>query len=125
MLEGGAGVPISSPYCPDNTLPLLETVSEDQEIHARRNNGQLLDAAVLSSSFVSFFRSVRSPNLIQLLGPFELTCSMCVRNRKRNDVLFNQYCEEVRSLIRSSWWSDWQLRYSCCKYPIIRVETAA
>jgi len=39
MLEGGAGVPLSSPYCPDNTLPLLETVSEDQEIHARRNNG--------------------------------------------------------------------------------------
>ncbi|XP_025072892.1 FERM domain-containing protein 5 isoform X3 [Pogonomyrmex barbatus] len=38
MLEGGAGVPLSSPYCPDNTLPLLETVSEDQEIHARRNN---------------------------------------------------------------------------------------
>ncbi|XP_050458466.1 FERM domain-containing protein 5 isoform X2 [Cataglyphis hispanica] len=37
MLEGGAGV-LSSPYCPDNTLPLLETVSEDQEIHARRNN---------------------------------------------------------------------------------------
>lgn len=39
MLEGGPGVPLSSPYCPDNTLPLLETVSEDQEIHARRNNG--------------------------------------------------------------------------------------
>ncbi|XP_024879898.1 FERM domain-containing protein 5 isoform X1 [Temnothorax curvispinosus] len=38
MLEGGAGVPLSSPYCPDNTLPLLETVSEDQEIHTRRNN---------------------------------------------------------------------------------------
>ncbi|KAL0134325.1 hypothetical protein PUN28_001254 [Cardiocondyla obscurior] len=38
MLEGGAGVPLSSPYCPDNTLPLLETVSEDQEILARRNN---------------------------------------------------------------------------------------
>ncbi|XP_032679021.1 FERM domain-containing protein 5 isoform X3 [Odontomachus brunneus] len=38
MLEGGSGVPLSSPYCPDNTLPLLETVSEDQEIHARRNN---------------------------------------------------------------------------------------
>ncbi|XP_072750848.1 FERM domain-containing protein 5 isoform X3 [Anoplolepis gracilipes] len=37
MLEGGAGI-LSSPYCPDNTLPLLETVSEDQEIHARRNN---------------------------------------------------------------------------------------
>ncbi|KAL6430471.1 hypothetical protein ACFW04_007821 [Cataglyphis niger] len=37
MLEGGAGV-LSSPYCPDNTLPLLETVSEDQEIHVRRNN---------------------------------------------------------------------------------------
>ncbi|GAB1861962.1 FRMD5 protein [Camponotus japonicus] len=37
MLEGGAGV-LSSPYCPDNTLPLLETVSEDQEINARRNN---------------------------------------------------------------------------------------
>ncbi|XP_012539417.1 FERM domain-containing protein 5 isoform X3 [Monomorium pharaonis] len=37
MLDG-AGVPLSSPYCPDNTLPLLETVSEDQEIHARRNN---------------------------------------------------------------------------------------
>ncbi|XP_015182396.1 PREDICTED: FERM domain-containing protein 5 isoform X4 [Polistes dominula] len=38
MSEGGTGVPLSSPYCPDNTLPLLETVSEDQEIHARRNN---------------------------------------------------------------------------------------
>ncbi|CAK9797725.1 FERM domain-containing protein 5 [Anthophora plagiata] len=38
MSEGGTGVPFSSPYCPDNTLPLLETVSEDQEIHARRNN---------------------------------------------------------------------------------------
>ncbi|XP_046600760.1 FERM domain-containing protein 5 isoform X5 [Neodiprion lecontei] len=37
MCESG-GVPFSSPYCPDNTLPLLETVSEDQEIHARRNN---------------------------------------------------------------------------------------
>ncbi|XP_048513685.1 FERM domain-containing protein 5 isoform X5 [Athalia rosae] len=37
MCDGG-GVPFSSPYCPDNTLPLLETVSEDQEIHARRNN---------------------------------------------------------------------------------------
>ncbi|XP_015594364.1 FERM domain-containing protein 5 isoform X6 [Cephus cinctus] len=38
MSDGGSGVPLSSPYCPDNTLPLLETVSEDQEIHARRNN---------------------------------------------------------------------------------------
>ncbi|XP_076236582.1 FERM domain containing isoform X2 [Calliopsis andreniformis] len=38
MSEGSTGVPFSSPYCPDNTLPLLETVSEDQEIHARRNN---------------------------------------------------------------------------------------
>ncbi|XP_053974669.1 FERM domain-containing protein 5 isoform X2 [Hylaeus anthracinus] len=38
MSEGSSGVPFSSPYCPDNTLPLLETVSEDQEIHARRNN---------------------------------------------------------------------------------------
>ncbi|XP_046752103.1 FERM domain-containing protein 5 isoform X2 [Diprion similis] len=37
ICESG-GVPFSSPYCPDNTLPLLETVSEDQEIHARRNN---------------------------------------------------------------------------------------
>ncbi|XP_014238109.1 FERM domain-containing protein 5 isoform X2 [Trichogramma pretiosum] len=35
---GSGGMPLSSPYCPDNTLPLLETVSEDQEIHARRNN---------------------------------------------------------------------------------------
>lgn len=35
----GTGVPLSSPYCPDNTLPLLETVSEDQEIYAKRNNG--------------------------------------------------------------------------------------
>ncbi|XP_011302670.1 protein 4.1 isoform X2 [Fopius arisanus] len=34
----GIGVPLSSPYCPDNTLPLLETVSEDQEIYAKRNN---------------------------------------------------------------------------------------
>ncbi|XP_015110508.1 protein 4.1 [Diachasma alloeum] len=34
----GTGVPLSSPYCPDNTLPLLETVSEDQEIFAKRNN---------------------------------------------------------------------------------------
>jgi len=33
-LDGGLLVdtPLSSPYCPDNTLPLLETVSEDQEI---------------------------------------------------------------------------------------------
>ncbi|XP_012277275.1 FERM domain-containing protein 5 [Orussus abietinus] len=38
MSDGGSGVPLSSPYCPDNTLPLLETVSEDQEIHAKRNN---------------------------------------------------------------------------------------
>ncbi|XP_076640792.1 FERM domain containing [Halictus rubicundus] len=38
MSEGGSGIPFSTPYCPDNTLPLLETVSEDQEIHARRNN---------------------------------------------------------------------------------------
>ncbi|XP_044576887.1 FERM domain-containing protein 5 isoform X2 [Cotesia glomerata] len=41
MAEAGAnasGVPLSSPYCPDNTLPLLETVSEDQEIYAKRNN---------------------------------------------------------------------------------------
>ncbi|XP_076684318.1 FERM domain containing isoform X3 [Andrena cerasifolii] len=38
MSEGSTGVPFSSPYCPDNTLPLLETVSEDQEIHGRRNN---------------------------------------------------------------------------------------
>ncbi|XP_066593638.1 FERM domain-containing protein 5 isoform X3 [Prorops nasuta] len=38
MSEGATGLPLSSPYCPDNTLPLLETVSEDQEIQARRNN---------------------------------------------------------------------------------------
>ncbi|XP_058805936.1 FERM domain-containing protein 5 isoform X7 [Phymastichus coffea] len=38
MSDIGGGMPLSSPYCPDNTLPLLETVSEDQEIHARRNN---------------------------------------------------------------------------------------
>ncbi|XP_061927983.1 FERM domain-containing protein 5 isoform X6 [Apis cerana] len=38
MSEGSTGVPFSSPYCPDNTLPLLEPVSEDQEIHSRRNN---------------------------------------------------------------------------------------
>ncbi|XP_033342122.1 FERM domain containing isoform X1 [Megalopta genalis] len=38
MAEGSSGIPFSTPYCPDNTLPLLETVSEDQEIHARRNN---------------------------------------------------------------------------------------
>nr|XP_031834840.1 band 4.1-like protein 4 isoform X1 [Nomia melanderi] len=38
MSEGSSGIPFSTPYCPDNTLPLLETVSEDQEIHARRNN---------------------------------------------------------------------------------------
>ncbi|XP_043591927.1 FERM domain-containing protein 5 isoform X9 [Bombus pyrosoma] len=38
MSEGSTGVPFSSPYCPDNTLPLLEPVSEDQEIHGRRNN---------------------------------------------------------------------------------------
>ncbi|XP_011498476.1 PREDICTED: band 4.1-like protein 3 [Ceratosolen solmsi marchali] len=38
MSDIGSGMPLSSPYCPDNTLPLLETVSEDQEIHARRNN---------------------------------------------------------------------------------------
>ncbi|KAK0169162.1 hypothetical protein PV327_002906 [Microctonus hyperodae] len=41
MAEAGttsAGGPLSSPYCPDNTLPLLETVSEDQEIYSRRNN---------------------------------------------------------------------------------------
>uniref|UniRef100_A0ABD2XCG7 FERM domain-containing protein n=1 Tax=Trichogramma kaykai TaxID=54128 RepID=A0ABD2XCG7_9HYME len=37
---GSGGMPLSSPYCPDNTLPLLETVSEDQEIHARRNNDE-------------------------------------------------------------------------------------
>lgn len=40
MSEGSTGVSFSSPYCPDNTLPLLEPVSEDQEIHGRRNNGQ-------------------------------------------------------------------------------------
>lgn len=39
MSDIGSGMPLSSPYCPDNTLPLLETVSEDQEIHTRRNNG--------------------------------------------------------------------------------------
>ncbi|XP_032453969.1 FERM domain-containing protein 5 isoform X7 [Nasonia vitripennis] len=38
MSDIGSGMPLSSPYCPDNTLPLLETVSEDQEIHTRRNN---------------------------------------------------------------------------------------
>ncbi|XP_043477730.1 FERM domain-containing protein 5 isoform X4 [Leptopilina heterotoma] len=38
MADIASGVPLSSPYCPDNTLPLLETVSEDQEIHTRRNN---------------------------------------------------------------------------------------
>ncbi|XP_051172551.1 FERM domain-containing protein 5 isoform X2 [Leptopilina boulardi] len=38
MSDIASGVPLSSPYCPDNTLPLLETVSEDQEIHTRRNN---------------------------------------------------------------------------------------
>ncbi|OAD59541.1 FERM domain-containing protein 5 [Eufriesea mexicana] len=38
MSEGSTGVSFSSPYCPDNTLPLLEPVSEDQEIHGRRNN---------------------------------------------------------------------------------------
>nr|XP_034176453.1 FERM domain-containing protein 5 isoform X5 [Osmia lignaria] len=38
MSESSTGIPFSSPYCPDNTLPPLETVSEDQEIHARRNN---------------------------------------------------------------------------------------
>lgn len=33
-LDGGLLVeaPLSSPYCSDNTLPLLETVSEDQEM---------------------------------------------------------------------------------------------
>jgi len=73
MLEGGAGVPISSPYCPDNTLPLLETVSEDQEIHARRNNGQLLDAVVPLSSFSLFFEAFDPRISFELLGPFELT----------------------------------------------------
>ena len=42
MSDGTSGVPLSSPYCPDNTLPLLETVSEDQEIHAKRKNGWYL-----------------------------------------------------------------------------------
>ena len=56
MSEGSTGVPFSSPYCPDNTLPLLEPVSEDQEIHGRRNNGQshliLLYSGI--SSFIVF-----------------------------------------------------------------------
>ncbi|XP_043280425.1 FERM domain-containing protein 5 isoform X4 [Venturia canescens] len=38
MSDGSGSVPLSSPYCPDNTLPLLETVAEDQEIHAKRKN---------------------------------------------------------------------------------------
>lgn len=33
------GEPPGSPYCIDNMLPLLETVTEDQEILPRRNNG--------------------------------------------------------------------------------------
>ncbi|XP_033212753.1 FERM domain-containing protein 5 isoform X2 [Belonocnema kinseyi] len=37
MSDITSGVPLSSPYCPDNTLPLLETLSEDQEVHTRRN----------------------------------------------------------------------------------------
>ncbi|KAK7872685.1 hypothetical protein R5R35_002676 [Gryllus longicercus] len=32
LLDSG---PLSSPYCPDNTLPLLEPVAEDQEIAAK------------------------------------------------------------------------------------------
>lgn len=64
MSEGSTGVPFSSPYCPDNTLPLLEPVSEDQEIHSRRNNGQwyshlfliYLYGIFVSSFFVDFYR---------------------------------------------------------------------
>ncbi|XP_063238208.1 FERM domain-containing protein 5 isoform X2 [Bacillus rossius redtenbacheri] len=46
-LDGGAGLlcsgdlPLSSPYCPDNTLPLLETVSEDQEIPGRSRGHEI------------------------------------------------------------------------------------
>ncbi|XP_044008490.1 protein 4.1-like [Aphidius gifuensis] len=39
MSESGTSAPTSGQsYCPDNTLPSLETVSEDQEIYAKRNN---------------------------------------------------------------------------------------
>lgn len=35
MSDIASGVPLSSPYCPDNTLPLLETVSEDRSLKRR------------------------------------------------------------------------------------------
>ena len=61
MSEGSTGVPFSSPYCPDNTLPLLEPVSEDQEIHGRRNNGQshLILLYYGISSFVVLVDSIK------------------------------------------------------------------
>ncbi|PSN38304.1 FERM domain-containing protein 5 [Blattella germanica] len=45
-LDGGLLVdvaPVSSPYCADNTLPLLETVSEDQEICNKHRAGEVLE----------------------------------------------------------------------------------
>ncbi|XP_074095412.1 FERM domain containing isoform X4 [Cotesia typhae] len=74
MAEAGAnasGVPLSSPYCPDNTLPLLETVSEDQEIYAKRNNvgGQVGDADTNDYFFRdSFDHSSSESQLVDGLG---------------------------------------------------------
>ncbi|XP_067002691.2 FERM domain-containing protein 5 [Anabrus simplex] len=43
----GMDVPMSSPYCPDNTLPLLETVAEDQEVcNKHRTQEEEVDAFI-------------------------------------------------------------------------------
>ncbi|XP_044576890.1 FERM domain-containing protein 5 isoform X5 [Cotesia glomerata] len=73
MAEAGAnasGVPLSSPYCPDNTLPLLETVSEDQEIYAKRNNGGQVGDADTNDYFFrdSFDHSSSESQLVDGLG---------------------------------------------------------
>ncbi|XP_034936692.1 FERM domain-containing protein 5 isoform X5 [Chelonus insularis] len=66
---GTGGVPLSSPYCPDNTLPLLETVSEDQEIYAKRNNGQMGDGENNDYFFRdSFDHSSSESQLVDGLG---------------------------------------------------------
>ncbi|XP_074095410.1 FERM domain containing isoform X2 [Cotesia typhae] len=69
MAEAGAnasGVPLSSPYCPDNTLPLLETVSEDQEIYAKRNNAvdenESHASAHTTTSITNQVKKVKFPN---------------------------------------------------------------
>ncbi|XP_043800920.1 FERM domain-containing protein 5 isoform X3 [Apis laboriosa] len=69
MLEGSTGVPFSSPYCPDNTLPLLEPVSEDQEIHSRRNNVGQHEGAINDYYFRdSFDHSSSESHLLDTSG---------------------------------------------------------